>query len=131
MKHSHALAAAVVVAAILASAVACNREPPPPADTFHFTPTEPAPSVDAETAAQNRINAFMYVAVLPKLQSCWSQLQGSGNVVFKYTYRRTGTNWSWNTHEVESATIDEGAAASSAGVHDHSRARLVVPDGGV
>jgi hypothetical protein len=108
MKHLHALAATVVIAVTLASASACNREPPPAADTIHFLPTEPAPSVDADTAAQNRINAFMFVAVMPKLQSCWGKLQGSGSVVFRYTYRRSGTNWVWRAQEVESTTLDKG-----------------------
>ncbi len=108
MKHAHALAAAGMMAVTLTSASACNRSEPPPADTIRFTPTDPAPSVDADTATQNRINAFMFVAVLPKVQACWNKLQGSGNVVFKYTYRRNGTNWVWNTHVVESSTIDKG-----------------------
>jgi hypothetical protein len=108
MTPSRALASAALIAATLTSASACNREDPPAADTVHFTPTDPAPSVDADVAAQNRINAFMFVAVLPKVQPCWGRLQGSGSVVFKYTYRRNGTNWVWSTHGVESSTLDKG-----------------------
>ena len=109
MKHLSALAAAITIVVVCG----CNREPPPPADSVSFTPTEAAPSVDPDVAAQNRINAFMFVAVVPKVQSCWSKLQGSGNIVFKYTYRRTGTSWVWNKHEVESSTIDRGQDAAA------------------
>jgi hypothetical protein len=48
-----------------------------------------AASVGADVAAQNRLNAFFYVAVLPKVQSCWNRLQGKGEIGFKYTYRRS------------------------------------------
>jgi len=109
MKHLSALAAALTIVV----AFGCNREQPPPADTVSFTPPEAAPSVDADVAAQNRINAFMFVAVVPKVQSCWSKLQGSGNIVFKYTYRRNGTNWVWDKHEVESSTIDRSQDAAA------------------
>ena len=109
MKHLSALAAAVMVV----TALGCNREPPPPADSVRFTPTEAGPSVDPDVATQNRLNSFMFVAVVPKVQSCWSKLQGSGSVVFNYTYRRSGTNWVWNKHEVESSTIDRGQDAAA------------------
>ena len=109
MKQLSAFAAAMT----LVVALGCNGEPPPPADTVSFTPPEAGPSVDPDVAAQNRINAFMFVAVVPKVQSCWSKLPGSGNIVFKYTYRRTGTNWVWNRHEVESSTIDRGQDAAA------------------
>lgn len=113
MKHAHVLVATAMAVAATLAASACNRGELPPTDTINFTPTEAPPSVDADTAAQNRINAFMVVAVLPKVQSCWSRLQGSGSVVFKYTYRRDGTNWVWSRHDVESSTIDKGQEAGA------------------
>jgi hypothetical protein len=104
----------IALAAVLSLSLAwsCARTQPP-ADTFHATESEAPASVAPDVNAQNRLNAFMYVAVLPKLHPCWKKLQGEGAVTFKYTYKRTGTNWAWGSHEVESGTIprDQQAVA--------------------
>jgi hypothetical protein len=92
---------ALLAATLMLVAWGCSRGP------------EPHPSVDADVAAQNRINGFMYVAVVPKLQSCWSRVQGKGEIVFKYTYRRSGTNWVWNRQEVESSTLQKDQEPSA------------------
>jgi hypothetical protein len=96
---------AILTATLMLSTWSCSRAPR--ADEIHVTGPEAATSVDRDVAAQNRINGFMYVAVVPKLQACWRRLQGKGDIVFKYTYHRSGTNWVWNKHEVESSTLQK------------------------
>lgn len=104
----------IALAAVVSVSLAwsCARTEPP-ADTFHLTESEPTGSVSADVNAQNRLNAFMYVAVVPKLHACWRTVQGEGAVTFHYTYKRAGTNWTWSAHEVESGTIakDQQAVA--------------------
>lgn len=101
-------AALTLAAALVLSLSACTRRPP---DEQHVTGAEPTSSVDRDIAAQNRINSFLYVAVLPKVQGCWGRLQGKGDVTFKYTYRRSGTNWIWAQQEVESSTLPDDQRA--------------------
>lgn len=62
-------------------------------------------SQDRDTQEQNRINTFFYVAVVPKLQPCWSRIQGKGGIVFKYTYKRDGMKWVWQGQKVEKSNL--------------------------
>jgi hypothetical protein len=62
-------------------------------------------SLDRDTQEQNRINSFFYLAVVPKLQSCWSGIQGKGGIVFKYTYKREGMKWVWQGQQVEKSSL--------------------------
>jgi len=101
MKRVYVLAAMSVL-----TVSACSRELRP-GDTVHVTDPAPAGLVAADVTAQNRINAFMYVAIVPKLKSCWGRVQGQGAIVFTHTYKRSGTNWVFNKHEVESSTIQK------------------------
>lgn len=94
---------AILIATLMLSTWSCSRAPV--SNEIHVTESEAATSVNRDVAAQNRINSFMYVAVVPKLQTCWSRLQGKGEIVFEYTYHRSGTSWVWNKHEVESSTL--------------------------
>ena len=96
---------AILAAALLLLACGCRRSPA--ADEILVRDAESHASVDRDVAAQNRINGFMYVAVVPKLLPCWSRLLGKGEIVFKHTYRRSGTNWVWNRQEVESSTLQK------------------------
>jgi hypothetical protein len=74
--------------------VACNRGHGPNSATITVEAAKAArTSVDKTTHGRNRINSFFYAAVVPKLQPCWSKVQGQGAIVFKYTYRRVGMNW--------------------------------------
>jgi hypothetical protein len=90
--------------ALMLLACACGRGEKA-SDGQHLREPEPVGSVDRDTATQNRINSFFYAALVPKLQSCWSRVQGKGEVSFKYTYRRDGTNWRWQQQEVENTTL--------------------------
>ena len=99
MKHLNA----ILIAGLILLTSGCSRGLTE--DELRVSEPEVTASVDKEVAAQNRINTFLYLAVVPKLQSCWSRLQGKGEIGFKYTYRRSGTNWVWNRQEVENLTL--------------------------
>ena len=86
MKGANAFLAGALVLLV----AACDRIP---ANEQHVTQSDPATSVAAEIAAQNRINSVFYVALVPKIKSCWSRLSGKGDITFKYVFRRDGTNW--------------------------------------
>jgi hypothetical protein len=105
MKRVHALLAG----ALILAAVGCG--PKPPADEVQVDEPEAATSVDREIATQNRINSVFYVALVPKLKSCWARIAGQGDVTFKYTYRKDGTRWVWQQQEVESSTLAAGQDA--------------------
>ena len=104
---------ALVAGTLILLVAGCTRTPPPPSDEVRVTEPEPAASVNPEIASQNRINSVFYVAMVPKLQSCWGRIYGKGDITFKYTYRRNGTNWVWQQQEVESSTVgrDQDAVA--------------------
>jgi hypothetical protein len=101
----------VLAAAVLAATASWHWQAP--SEPIRVTGPETQPTVSADINAQNRINSFMFVAVLPKLHSCWSRLQGNGTVLFKYSYKRSGTNWVWSTHDIESMTIPRDQAAAA------------------
>ena len=78
-------------------------------DSIHVKPT--ASPAEATTAAQNRVAEAFYDALLPKLTTCWGRLQGSGEVEFRFTYRREGNNWIWQKQEFAHSSLDKGQEA--------------------
>lgn len=94
---------AVLAGTLILLVSGCARTPPT-GDVLVREP-EAATSVDRDLATRNRINSFLYVAVVPKVKSCWSRVGGKGEITFKYAYRRSGTNWVWQQQEVESSTL--------------------------
>ena len=101
---------AILAGALIVLGSACDRGPKA-SGQLHLTEPEAAGSVDKDTQAQNRINSFFYVALVPKLQSCWNRVQGKGEITFQYTYRAAGTNWVWQQQEVEGHTLAQEQAA--------------------
>jgi hypothetical protein len=99
----------IILAATLVF-LGCGRALRPGAEV-HVKGPEPTTSVDADTAAQNRINSFFYAAVLPRLAPCWKRVEGTGEIDFKFTYRRVGTNWVWQQQEVATSTLPKGQEA--------------------
>jgi hypothetical protein len=101
----------MVVTLLLLAVPACNRNNETTAGVHVQEPE--AASVDKDVQSQNRINGFLYAALVPKLQSCWASIKGKGEISFKYTYKRDGSNWLWQEEEVESSTLptDQSAAA--------------------
>lgn len=101
---------AVLLGAVVLFLAGCDRMP---SDDQHVTESDPATSVEREIADQNRINGVFYVALVPKIKSCWSRVAGKGDITFKYTYRREGTNWVWQQQEIEESTLpqDQNAIA--------------------
>jgi hypothetical protein len=83
---------AILIAGLILLTSGCSRGVKE--DELRVSEPEVTASVDKEVAT-----------VVPKLQSCWSRLQGKGEIGFKYTYRRSGTNWVWNRQEVENSTL--------------------------
>lgn len=101
-------AIAVVAGVLLLSVAGCDRLP---SDEQHITQSEPATSVERDIASQNRINSVFYVALVPKIKSCWSRLSGKGDVTFKYIYQRDGTNWVWRQQEIEDSNLPQDQTA--------------------
>ena len=102
------VANAVLAGALALLAAGCDRTP---SDEQHVTQPEAATSVESDIAAQNRINSVFYVALVPKIKECWSRVAGKGDVTFKYVYRREGTNWVWQQHEIEGSSLAEDQKA--------------------
>lgn len=100
----------LVIGLLVLGVPACNRSKEA---GLHVQGAEAVSSVDKDTHSQNRINGFFYAALVPKLQSCWSQIQGKGQITFFYTYKRDNTNWVWGGEEVESSTLPKEQAAAA------------------
>ena len=98
-----------LVGTLILMVCACGKTEKPSGE-LHVHEANATGSVDKNTAAQNRINSFFYAALVPKLQSCWGRVQGKGEVGFKYTFRREGTNWRWQQQEIEDTTIPQPQA---------------------
>ena len=103
-------ATAFLAGALVLLVAACDQGP---ANEQHVTQSDPATSVEADIAAQNRVNSVFYVALVPKIKSCWGRLTGKGDITFKYVYRRDGTNWVWQQQEIEESGLpqDQNAIA--------------------
>ena len=84
---------------------ACKQErkdeaPPPP--TFS----------DAGVGAQQRIGRYLQDAVVvPKLRTCWGQLQAESAVAMDLTYRKSGNNWTFENVKVTKSTLPQGQEA--------------------
>src|SRR4029077_3489827 len=50
---------------------------------------------------QNRLNSYFRNAVVtPALRECWSRLQGTGEVAFDITFRKSGSRWAFENISV-------------------------------
>lgn len=107
MRYSRLL----TVTLLLLTFAACNRSGSN--GELHVQTPAPPTSVDRDTHSQNRINAFFYAALVPRLQSCWARIEGKGEVTFKYTYKRDGAIWKWEALEVEKSTVPREQAAAA------------------
>ena len=85
--------------ALILAAVSCQKKDgAADGDSVHLHPTQP-PSDAKVAAAQNRVNAFFYGALVPKLTTCWNKVQGKGEIEFKFVYRKDGRSWVWERVE--------------------------------
>jgi hypothetical protein len=46
-----------------------------------------------EVAAQKRVATYFHDKVMPRLQSCWESLKGTGDIRMEYTFARRDNNW--------------------------------------
>ena len=63
----------------------------------------------ATVAQQARIAGAFYDALVPKLKTCWSTVEGKGEVEFKLTYKKVGEQWLWQQAEVDKSDLSDKA----------------------
>jgi len=96
----------VFAIALIAMACSCSRKQAPNTVTLSVEQKRATmTSVSRSVEEQNRLNGFFFAAVLPKLESCWSHVQGKGGIAFHYTYKREGTKWVWGGQEIEKSNL--------------------------
>jgi hypothetical protein len=79
-------------------------------DTAHLQPTKDD-SKERTAAAQSRIAGAFYSSIVPKLQTCWEQVKGKGEVQFKYTYRKEENNWVFQQVDADGSSLEKGQEA--------------------
>jgi hypothetical protein len=82
--------------------LACRKEQAPPIW---------ASFSDDGVAASNRIGRSLQDSVVAKLRGCWGQLQGEGAVAMDLMYRKSGTNWSFDSVAVKKSSLASGQDA--------------------
>jgi len=104
----------MMAAAAVMSLVTCawRGETAPKDDTVHVQPTKDD-SAERTAAAQSRIAGAFYTSIVPKLKTCWDQVKGKGEVLFKYTYRKEGNAWVWQGQELDGASLEKGQDAAA------------------
>ncbi len=86
--------------ALATAATACNRpgnEEPPPLPDF---------SEDG-AGVQRRVTQYLE-GVVPKVRTCWSQLQGEGAIATDMVYRKSGSAWTLDSVRVTRSTLAKG-----------------------
>ena len=86
--------------ALSIAATACNRpanEEPPPHPDFS----------DDGAGVQRRVSAYLE-GVVPKVRTCWSQLQGEGAIATDMVYRKSGREWTLDSVRVTRSSLAKG-----------------------
>jgi hypothetical protein len=65
----------------------------------------------AVVPTQQRINRYFHGSVIPRLNTCWSSLQGKGTIALKYTFTKSGARWTLKSEESEQSTLPSGQDA--------------------
>lgn len=70
-------------------------------------------TIEKQVSTQQRINRYFHGSVVPKLKSCWSNIQGKGTITFRYTYTKAGASWTFNRLETDQSSLsgDQNAVA--------------------
>ena len=76
------------------------------------TTTAPQATLNiAVVPTQQRINRYFHDSVLPRLNTCWSSLQGKGTIALNYTFTKSGARWTLKSVESEQSTLPSGQDA--------------------
>lgn len=98
-----------ILAGLLLGFSSCRKELPEDTVQLRKNDSQVAQtSVNNNLHQQNRLNTFFYLAVIPKLEPCWRQLRGKGEIDFTYAYRSEGPNWIFQAVQPEKSTLAAG-----------------------
>lgn len=97
-------ASAAAVLAVLVSTQSCSKEQPSP---------DPASgSLKQSVATQKRLNRYFHDTVVPKIETCWKNIQGKGTIEMKYFYAKDGKGgWEFQKLDVGESSLPEGQDA--------------------
>ena len=69
-------------------------------------------ALQRSATTQKQVNRYFHTDVIPKLQNCWTRVQGQGAVEIKYTYRKDATGkWVADRLAIASSTLPRGQDA--------------------
>jgi hypothetical protein len=100
----------VTVAAVSLMTLAIVYSQPNP-QTRQTTTAPQATLERAVVPTQQRINRYFHGDVVPRLNKCWSSLQGKGTIALKYTFTKSGARWTIKSVESEQSTLPSGQDA--------------------
>jgi hypothetical protein len=88
------------VIAVTVAAQSCSQLPKPDPEDPRF---------QESLAEQKRINRYFHDAVVPRLNTCWPKVQGTGTVEIGYTFEKNAQgDWGFRTLEVAKSSLPEG-----------------------
>lgn len=65
--------------------------------------------LEESVATQKRINRYFHSVVMPKLKTCWNQIQGSGTIEMQYSYEdKAKEGWAFKTLKVGKSDLPKG-----------------------
>ncbi len=91
------------VIAVTVAAQSCSQLTPPP------KPDLEDPSFKESLAEQKRINRYFHDVVVPRLETCWHKVQGTGTVEIGYTFEKNAKgDWGFRTLEAGKSSLPKG-----------------------
>lgn len=102
-RFTHSASTAAVLA-VLVSTQSCTREQPSP---------DPASgSLKQSVATQKRLNRYFHGVVVPKMETCWKNIQGKGTIEMQYFHVRDAKGaWAFQDLNVGESSLPEGQNA--------------------
>jgi len=89
-----------VVIAVAVAAQSCRQLPKPDREDPRFKES---------LAEQKRINRYFHDVVVPRLNTCWSKVQGTGTVEIGYTFEKNAkSDWGFRTLAVGKSSLPAG-----------------------
>lgn len=97
-------AVATAAAAALISIQSCAKEQP--------TPEPTGGSLRQSVATQKGLNRYFHDVVVPKMETCWKDVEGKGTIEMRYSYVKDAKGaWAFQELEVGATSLPEGQDA--------------------
>src|SRR5712691_13449681 len=107
MKRTSLIVFAVLTLALLVYASRSSPKSISEMPKSQLPTTRIAPLKD-KVAELDRINLYFQREVISKVRDCWKGVKGAGNIEIKFTYKKAGDRWTWDSLGLSRSTLDPG-----------------------